>query len=79
MSNTLASICEKVVFEKVFKDYSLLLRNFIYAKCGDIAQSEDYMQDAFVKLWNNCKKVPLDKAKSYLFTITKKSISDTFW
>ncbi|GAB5565232.1 MAG: RNA polymerase sigma-70 factor [Winogradskyella sp.] len=78
MKNTLASICEKTVFEKVFKDYSLLLRNFIYAKCGDVAKAEDYTQDAFVKLWNNCTKVPINKAKSYLFTITKNAFFNDY-
>ena len=29
------------------------------------------MQDIFIKLWNNCKDVPLDKARSYLFTLAK--------
>lgn len=30
--------------------------------------AEDLVQDAFVKLWENCAKVPLEKAKSFLFT-----------
>ncbi len=71
MSQQLSNVCEERIFEKVFKDYSKMLRNFIYSKCRDIEQAEDLTQDAFVKLWNNCAKVPIDKAKSYLFTITK--------
>ncbi|MGV6832370.1 MAG: RNA polymerase sigma factor [bacterium] len=78
MSNSSASICERIVFEKVFKDYSQSLRNFIYSKCGDLAQAEDYTQDAFIKLWNNCAKVPLDKAKSYLFTITRNAFFNDY-
>ncbi len=78
MNKTLASICEKAVFEKVFKDYSQMLRNFMYTKCGDIAKAEDFTQDAFVKLWNNCKKVPLDKAKAFLFTITKNAFYNDY-
>lgn len=31
--------------------------------------SEDLAQDAFIKLWENCKNVSLEKAKSYLFTV----------
>ena len=31
--------------------------------------AEDLTQDSFIKLWENCKKVGLEKAKSYLFTI----------
>jgi len=31
--------------------------------------AEDLSQDAFIKLWENCKKVTVEKAKPYLFTI----------
>jgi RNA polymerase sigma-70 factor (ECF subfamily) len=27
------------------------------------------MQEAFIKLWENCKKVSVEKAKSFLFTV----------
>ena len=29
----------------------------------------DKAQEAFIKLWENCKKVTLGKAKSYLYTV----------
>ena len=67
MSQPSSTVCEEHVFEKIFKDYSKMLRNFIYSKCRDVAQAEDLTQDAFVKLWNNCAKVPINKAKSYLY------------
>lgn len=63
------SVCEQRVFEEVFNTHSKTIRNFIYYKCGDSAQAEDLTQDAFVKLWNNCAKVPFEKAKSYLYTL----------
>jgi len=31
------------------------------------------VQEAFIKLWNNCKSVPPEKAKSFLFTIINNS------
>ena len=31
------------------------------------------MQEAFVKLWQNCASVPIEKAKSYLYTIANNS------
>ncbi|MFD2567472.1 RNA polymerase sigma factor [Pseudotenacibaculum haliotis] len=71
MSKPLHSVCEERVFEKVFRDYSKAVRNFILFKCGNPDQADDLTQDAFVKLWKNCAKVPLEKAKSYLFTIVK--------
>jgi len=63
------SICEKEHYENVFNAHSESIRNYIYYKCGDLQQAEDIVQDAFVKLWNNCAKVIFEKAKSYLFTI----------
>jgi len=71
MSTSLSSVCEERVYAKVFRDYAKVVRNFILFKCGNAAQADDLTQDAFVKLWKNCAKVPLDKAKSFLFTVVK--------
>ncbi|TRX62791.1 RNA polymerase sigma factor [Fulvivirga sp. M361] len=40
----------------------------MYYRCGDLDKAEDLMQEAFIRLWENCKKVIFEKAKSYLFT-----------
>ena len=69
MSDTTKSVCEQRVFESLFNKYSKTLRNFIYFKCGDADQADDLAQDAFVKLWNNCSKIPFEKAKSFLYTV----------
>lgn len=71
MSTSLSSVCEERVYAKVFRDYAKVVRNFILFKCGNAAQADDLTQDAFVKLWKNCAKVPLDKVKSFLFTVVK--------
>lgn len=67
------SVCEQKTFEQVFNTYSKSLRNFIFFKCGNEDQADDLVQDAFVKLWNNCAKVPFEKAKSYLYTVANNS------
>lgn len=64
-----SSVCEEKVFDQVFETQGERLRNFLYYKCGDLELAEDFTQECFVKLWNNCAKVPLEKAKSFLFTI----------
>jgi RNA polymerase sigma-70 factor (family 1) len=69
MSEKNPSVCESKQFEAIFKSYSKALRNFIYYKSGDLDQSEDLVQEAFVKLWNNCAKVSIEKAKSFLYTV----------
>lgn len=65
----LNSVCKESLYNKIYKDYNKAIWRFIYFKCGDTAQADDLVQDAFIKLWQNCKKVPLEKAKSYLYTL----------
>ncbi|WP_025741462.1 RNA polymerase sigma factor [Aquimarina pacifica] len=78
MSDSKNSICNEQTFDHFFKSHATLLRNHMYYKFGDLEQAEDIVQDTFIKLWNNCAKVPLEKAKSYIFTIaTNLGISNT--
>lgn len=63
------SICEPKIFEEVYNSQASTLRNFMYYKCGDTATADDFVQEAFVKLWKNCAKVLVEKAKSFLFTV----------
>ncbi|CAM1363045.1 RNA polymerase sigma-70 factor, ECF subfamily [Tenacibaculum sediminilitoris] len=65
----LNSVCEQKNFEKIFNQHSQTLRNYIYYKCGNTQQAEDIVQEAYIKLWNNCAKVIFEKAKSYLYTV----------
>ena len=62
-------MCDEKTYEWFFKTHSQVFRNYIYYKCGDIQQAEDIVQDTFIKLWKNCAKVALEKAKSYMFTL----------
>lgn len=63
------SICEELVFSVFFKANVKSLRNYLYFKFGNEEKANDVTQDSFIKLWENCKNVPLEKAKSYLYTI----------
>lgn len=65
----LKSVCEQKNFEEIFNKHSQTLRNYIYYKCGDTQQAEDIVQEAYIKLWNNCSKVFFEKAKSFLYTV----------
>lgn len=62
-------VCKETVYNRVFMAHSKNLFNFLYYKYGSLYSPEDKVQEAFVKLWENCSKVPEEKAKSYLFTI----------
>lgn len=62
------STCEEKTFQKLFMEHLDSLRNFLYYKSGNSGFAEDTAQEAFVRLWKNCAKVPIEKAKSFLFT-----------
>ena len=69
MHKDLKNICNQKIFEKVFYTYAKDLKQFLYFKFNDLESAEDIMQESFIKLWNNCSKVTLNKVKSYLFTV----------
>ena len=62
------NICEEHIFSSLFKKYSKDLHNFLYYKFGELLNPKDKVQEAFIKLWENCAKVSPDKAKSFVFT-----------
>lgn len=61
--------CKESVYDNLYRSLSESLQNFIYFKSGDKELSYDLAQEAFIKLWQNCKKVPPSKAKSFLYTV----------
>ncbi|MFD2565077.1 RNA polymerase sigma factor [Aquimarina rubra] len=63
------NVCEERLFSELFAKHSKNLHNFIYYKYGEHINPKDQVQEAFIKLWDNCNKVSLDKAKSFLFTV----------
>lgn len=62
-------VCEEDVFKSLFTKHAETIRNFIYFKNGDADEASDIAQEAFIKLWQNCADVPLEKAKSFLYTV----------
>lgn len=63
------SICEESSFRRVYNEHARDLYNFLYYKYGAENHPEDLMQEAFARLWDNCKKVSIDKARAFLFTV----------
>ena len=63
------NICDNHVFEHIYNRHAKDLQDFLYYKYGAQFNPKDKVQDAFIKLWDNCKKVKLDKAKSFLYTV----------
>lgn len=62
-------ICDQEIFSGIYNKYSKDLHNFLYYKYGEELNPNDKAQDAFVKLWENCKKVKLNMAKAFLYKV----------
>lgn len=69
--------CKESTFDELYRSLATPLHNFIFYKCGDKAKAHDITQDAFIKLWENCGKVPPSKAKSFLFTVANNLFLNT--
>ena len=67
-------VCDETLFTQIFTRYAKLLHNYLYYKFGEGMNYEDKVQEAFIKLWDNCRKVPIDKAKIYLFKVASNSV-----
>lgn len=63
------SVCKEEIFKDIFDTHSDDLYKFLYYKFGSENNPHDLVQEAFLKLWNNCKNVTPDKARSFLFTV----------
>ncbi|WP_435579865.1 RNA polymerase sigma factor [Gilvibacter sp.] len=70
-------VCESAVFERLYRTLSKDVHNFLYYKFGADAEPADKTQEAFIKLWENCKKVTPDKAKAFLFTTASNLMLNT--
>ena len=62
------NICDKLRFSKLYEKYAQSLSNILFYKYGDLLNPSDKVQEAFIKLWENCAKITPEAAKSYLYT-----------
>ncbi len=65
------SLCDEATFSQVFDEYAISLHNYLFYKTGNKNLAQDLTQEAFVKLWQNCKKVIFATAKGYVFKTAK--------
>lgn len=72
------SVCEEHNYNTVFNKYSKDIFNFLVFNYGNKQLAEDAVQESYITLWRNCSKVPIEKAKSYLYTVAKNKIIDLF-
>ena len=63
------NVCDKILFSKLYEKYAQSLSDLLYYKYGDKLNPSDKVQDAFIKMWQNCAKVTIQTAKSYIYTV----------
>jgi RNA polymerase sigma factor (sigma-70 family) len=63
-----AHLCSEKIFRGIFDLNFKVLRNFLIYKFRNVEQAEDAAQNAFVILWENCKTLKPEQAKSFLYT-----------
>jgi RNA polymerase sigma-70 factor (ECF subfamily) len=61
-------LCTDSVFKSIFELNFKLIRNHLVYKYKDVDRADDVTQNAFVILWENCKFLKPEQAKSFLFT-----------
>ena len=69
IKNLTNSVCDENVFENIYNKYATDLNNFLFYKFGAQYHPDDKVQEAFIKLWDNCKTIAPNKARAYLFTV----------
>ena len=69
MSSKKDNVCEEQVYNMLFKANSKTVFNYIYYKFGNEEKAYDAVQEAFIKLWENCTKDSPNKAKAYVYTV----------
>lgn len=72
------SICEKNIFKKVYLEWNVPLQRFMQSKGLDMSKSADLVQETFIRLWNNCAKVSIEKSKAFLFTAANNLFIDEY-
>ena len=68
------NICNEDKFNEIFRLHAKELHDFLYYKYGLDNNPKDLVQEAFLKLWDNCHKVIPEKARSFLFTVANRQM-----
>ncbi|WP_297763148.1 sigma-70 family RNA polymerase sigma factor [uncultured Muriicola sp.] len=71
-------ICKEDIFKSVYNKYAQELNDYLYYKYGEQCSPNDKTQEAFIKLWENCKKVVLSKARGFLYTVANNMVFNDF-
>ncbi|MBT8283648.1 MAG: RNA polymerase sigma factor [Muriicola sp.] len=68
------NVCREETFKKLYETYASELHNYLYYKYGESCNPNDKTQDAYIKLWENCKKVVYSKARAFLYKVANNNV-----
>lgn len=77
MNDKNTNVCQEDIYKQLFYQHAEKLFRFLLLKFNNEDLARDSMQEAFIVLWENCKKVTLNNAKSYVFTVGRNKAIDT--
>lgn len=70
---------DEKAFKTLFDRYYKKLLDYAFTFTGDLQEAEDIVQQTFITLWTNRKKIDAKKSiKSYLYRITHNNYIDTY-
>ena len=72
------NICDKTIFTELYNKYAKDLHDYLYYKFGETEIINDKVQEAFIKMWDKCKDISIDKARAFLFTVGKNMMLNEF-
>ncbi|MDP5139821.1 MAG: sigma-70 family RNA polymerase sigma factor [Spirosomaceae bacterium] len=77
MEDKSTNVCQEDTYKKLFYQHAEKLFRFLLLKFNNEDLARDAMQEAFIVLWENCQKVTLNNAKSYVFTVARNRAIDS--
>lgn len=63
------SVCDKKIFREIYDRFSTEIHDYLYYKFGAQYNPNDKTQEAFLKLWENCKNIEVGAAKAFLYKV----------
>lgn len=78
-SNNINGLHQKLVFNTIWKQFNAPLRNFIRKRTIIEYDTEDILQEVFLKIYSNIEKLnKINNTKAWVYMITKNTIIDYY-
>lgn len=65
------NVCDEKTMSGLYQAYAQELFSFLFYRYGSTGETQDLVQEAFIKLWERCKQVSPDKARGFLYRVAR--------